>query len=182
MTENGQEAQVKFEVRLGAKDLMDFKAYHNYHSLGGVAALLFGIIALVICEVSVNRVNISYTLMMGFFGIFFTVYTPVGMWMKARQQIKNVDAFKQPLSYTVTNEKIIVEQGEIHEELLWSDIYRIKCTGKSLILYITAVRANILPLRELGGCTEAFLKIAGEQLKPFQLKLNAAKAIEKSRR
>ena len=88
-----QEQRVEFETRIGAKELMDFKIYHNYHSVSGIASLLFGIIALVICIVSINRVNISYTLMMGFFGLFFTVYTPIGMKRKVNKQIKTVPAF-----------------------------------------------------------------------------------------
>ena len=40
-----QEQRVEFETRIGAKELMDFKIYHNYHSVSGIASLLFGIIA-----------------------------------------------------------------------------------------------------------------------------------------
>lgn len=90
-----QEQRVEFETRIGAKELMDFKIYHNYHSVSGIASLLFGIIALVICIVSINRVNISYTLMMGFLDFFFTVYTPIGMKRKVNKQIKTVPAFAE---------------------------------------------------------------------------------------
>lgn len=97
-----QGLQVQFETQVTEQDLMNFKLYHNYHSVGGVAGLLFGIVALIICVVSVGQVNISYTLMMGFFGLFFTVYTPIGMKLKVKQQMKTVAAFKEPVRYTVT--------------------------------------------------------------------------------
>ena len=139
---------------------MNFKLYHNYHSVGGVAGLLFGIVALIICVVSVGQVNISYTLMMGFFGLFFTVYTPIGMKLKVKQQMK-----------TVAEEKILLQQGAVTEEMLWEDIFKIKCTGKSLVLYITSVRANIIPLRDIGDELDAFLTIAEKKLKPFQIKV-----------
>ena len=71
-----QGLQVQFETQVTEQDLMNFKLYHNYHSVGGVAGLLFGIVALIICVVSVGQVNISYTLMMGYLGLFITVYTP----------------------------------------------------------------------------------------------------------
>ena len=58
-----QGLQVQFETQVTEQDLMNFKLYHNYHSVGGVAGLLFGIVALIICVVSVGQVNISYTLM-----------------------------------------------------------------------------------------------------------------------
>lgn len=175
-----QEQRVEFETRIGEKELMDFKIYHNYHSVSGIASLLFGIIALVICIVSINRVNISYTLMMGFFGLFFTVYTPIGMKRKVNKQIKTVPAFAEPVKYVITPEKITLSQGEVSEELLWDDIFTIKCTGKSMILYITSVRANIIPLECLDRQqAENFIKIAREKLKPFQVKLNDASVINK---
>ena len=160
-----QGLQVQFETQVTEQDLMNFKLYHNYHSVGGVAGLLFGIVALIICVVSVGQVNISYTLMMGFFGLFFTVYTPIGMKLKVKQQMKTVAAFKEPVRYTVTEEKILLQQGAVTEEMLWEDIFKIKCTGKSLVLYITSVRANIIPLRDIGDELDAFLTIAEKKLK-----------------
>ena len=78
------------------------------------------------------------------------------------------------------SEKITLSQGEVSEELLWDDIFTIKCTGKSMILYITSVRANIIPLECLDRQqAENFIKIAREKLKPFQVKLNDASVINK---
>lgn len=171
--------RVEFETKVGEKDLMDFKLYHNYHSVSGIATVLFGIIAMVICIVSIGEVHISYTLMMGFFGLFFTVYTPIGMALKVRNQMKRVPSFREPVRYTVTAEKILLAQGDVKEELLWDDIFKIICTGKSIVLYITAVRANIIPLEALGEQAEAFLAIAKHCLRPFQIKLNEAQVIEK---
>ena len=39
-----QGLQVQFETQVTEQDLMNFKLYHNYHSVGGVAGLLFGIV------------------------------------------------------------------------------------------------------------------------------------------
>lgn len=179
MEESKTQLKAEFETKVEAKDLMDFKVYHNYHSVSGIAALIFGIIALIICVVSIGQVNIAYTLMMGFFGLFFTAYTPISMWVKVKKQMKKVPAFREPVKYTVTSEKIELTQGEIKEELLWDDIFKIICTGKSLVLYITAVRANIIPLESLGGSAQTFLEIARQKLRPFQVKVNEKKLIEK---
>lgn len=165
----------EFQTQITENDLMNFKLYHNYHSIGGVAGLLFGIIALFICVISVGQVNISYTLMMGFFGVFFTVYTPIGMKLKVKKQMKSVAAFKEPVCYTVTEEKIVLKQGDITEEMLWDDIFQIKFTGKSLVLYITSVRANIIPIRDIGKEAENFLDIAEKKLRPFQIKVKRSK-------
>ena len=172
-----EQEKVEFVTDIQMNDLMDFKIYHNYHSFSGLATVLFGIIMIVISCVSIGRFNIAYTLMTGFFGFFFTIYTPIGIYLKVKKQIKTIPAFKEPVKYTVTNEKIALSQGDITEDLLWSDIYKIKFTGKSMVLYITSVNANIIPLRCVDGCLKDFLEIIRKQLKPYQVKFSDKKVL-----
>ena len=54
-----------------------------------------------------------------------------------------------------------------------------KSTGKSIILYITAVRANVIPYRCLGDSAEGFIEMAEKKLSPYQIKLNKKNVIEK---
>lgn len=183
MADNNSQPVADFTAEVTQKDLMNFKLYHNYHSVGGVAGFLFGIIALIICVFSIaNNLNISYILMMGFFGLFFTVYTPIGMKLKVKSQIKQNPAFNTPIRYIVTPEKITLTMADVTEELAWDDIFRIKCTGRSLVLYVTAVRANIIPLQCIANQMETFIGIAETKLKPFQLKLNKQKVIEQAKK
>jgi len=177
-----KQEKVEFETDIQMRDLMDFKVYHNYHSVSGIATVLFGIIMLVISGVSIGRFNIAYTVMTGFFGLFFTVYTPIGMYLKVKQQMKSIQAFQESVHYIVTKEKITLSQGDISEDLLWNDVFKVKFTGKSLILYITSVRANIIPLRCIGDSAVDFLAIARKQLTPFQVKVNDAKMIASIKR
>ncbi len=179
-TEN-KRLKAEFETKVDAKDLMNFKMYHNYTSWSGVVSLLIGIIMLVICVITstYENANISFVLITGFFGLFFTVWTPIGMWLSVKKQMKKAEAFKEPIKYTVTSEKIVLSQGEIEEELSWDDIFKIKSTGRSIILYITAVRANVIPLRCIGGEAENFIKIARKKLRPFQVKINDKKLAQK---
>lgn len=184
--EENEQMKVEFESHVKEKDLMDFKIYHNYHSFSGIAGLIFGIIALVIFALTVTNdgVNISYKLMMLLFGFMFTVYTPISMKLKVKQQMKTVRALKEPVKYTVTEDKIVLEQGEITEDLLWDDVFKIKFTGKSMVMYLTAVRANIIPIKDMGVQTEKFVQIARKRLKPFQVKVNMDKvnrAVERNR-
>ena len=110
------------------------------------------------------------------------MYTPIGMKLKVNSQIKQNPAFNKPIRYVVTEDKITLTMGDVTEELMWDDIFRIKCTGRSLVLYITSVRANIIPLKCIGNQMEAFLNIANKKLKPFQLKLNQQKVIESAKK
>lgn len=182
--EDQTQMKAEFETRVTEKDLMNFKIFHNYHSFGGVMGLLFGIVAFVIfvLTVSNNQVNISYKLMMLFFCGMFTIYTPISMKLKVKQQMKLVKAFQEPVKYTVTEEKMVLSQGEVFEDLLWDDIYKIKFTGKSIVLYLTAVRANVIPIGCLGDQLEPFMDIAEKKLKPFQIKVDMEKAKKAAKR
>jgi hypothetical protein len=114
--------------------------------------------------------------MMAFFGLFFTVYTPIGMKRKVRRQMKEQEA--AAVTYTVTEDGIVVSQSEEHANLPWEEVFRLKATGSSLILYITSVRANIIPFRCLGDDAQGFLEIAESKLTPYQIKLNRRKVIK----
>ncbi len=181
-TEN-KRLEAEFETKVEAKDLMNFKVYHNYTSFSGIMSLMIGVLMLTLCAVALSyeNANVSYILITGFFGLFFTVWTPVGMWLSVRKQMKKAEAFKEPIKYTVTGEKIVLSQGEIQEELSWDDIFKIKSTGSSIILYITTVRANVIPLRCIGAEAEAFIAVARKKLRPFQVKINDKKVIQKAK-
>ncbi|MGN0317918.1 MAG: YcxB family protein [Lachnospira sp.] len=166
--------KIEFDTQVNARDLFDFKVYHYYHSSGGIFGTLFGIIAVVICVISVGRTNISYTLMMGLFAVMFTVYPPISMLLKSRQQVKK-GIFDKPVHYSVTKEGITLSQEELSENVGWDEIYKIKFTGKSLILYISALRANVLPLRNLGDKAKDFVSLAKQELQPFQVKVKESK-------
>lgn len=179
MEESKKCAEVSFETLVTQRDLMNFKLYHNYHSFSGITSLIFGIICLVICKASFGIYSSAYTLMMAFFAFFFTVYTPIGMYTKVRKQMKNVKAFSEPLKYTVTEDKIVLSQNDVTEELMWEDIFKVKAMGSGLILYVTSVRANVIPFRCLGDEAEGFLDIAQKKLTPFQIKVSRRKVIER---
>ena len=166
---------IEFDSKVTQEDLMNFKVYHNYHSVSGVAALIFGILSLLICIISIGQVNISYTLMMGFFGLFFTVYTPISMKLKVKKQMKKIKSFDEPVHYVISEEGFKLSQNDISEELKWEDIFKITFTGKCFILYITTIKANVISLKDMNGQGEAFLEIASKQLKPFQIKVNKKK-------
>ena len=55
-------------------------------------------------------------------------------------------------------DKIIVSQGDMSEELAWEQIYKIRFTGSNLILYLSSVRANVLTVNSMGEAAVPLLK------------------------
>ena len=94
--------------------------------------------------------------------------------LAARKQSK-LDIFTKPMHYQVSPDKITLSQGELTEDLSWDNIYKIKFSGRNLLVYINTSRANILTLETMGTNALNFVDIAKEKLKPFQVKVNKQK-------
>ena len=107
--------------------------------------------------------------------MFFFFYPIVNMRLGTKKQMKTVAAFKKPMHYSAGEDKIIVSQGDMSEELAWEQIYKIRFTGSNLILYLSSVRANVLTVNSMGEAAVPFVKMCQKKLKPFQVKVNMDK-------
>lgn len=142
---------VTFQVSITGKDMFDYNVYHNYRHFQGIISLLLGIVMLVVCVMAVRADgNISYILITGFLGLFFTVITPVRIYFKSIQQVKLTPSFRKPIRYTVSTEELVIEQDDAKAVLPMAEIVKAVDTGKSIVLYVSSIRAYIFPKRELG--------------------------------
>lgn len=142
---------VTFEVMITGKDMFDYNVYHNYRNFQGIISLLLGIVLLVVCLTSIGTdANISYILITGFLGLFFTVITPFRIYLKSIQQVKLTPSFRKPIKYTLSETELIIEQEDARASIPMEEIIKAADTGKSIVLYVSSVRAYIFPKRELG--------------------------------
>ena len=170
------EDRIEFDSVITEKALNDFKMYHVFHNVGGVFGYVFAAFAIVMCVLGVIfKMSPKYIVMMGLFGVFFFFYPIVNMRLGTKKQMKTVAAFKKPMHYSAGEDKIIVSQGDMSEELAWEQIYKIRFTGSNLILYLSSVRANVLTVNSMGEAAVPFVLMCQKKLKPFQVKVNMDK-------
>lgn len=142
---------VTFEVTINSSDMFDYNVYHNYRHFQGIMSLLLGVVMLVVCIMSAcARANISYVLITGFLGLFFTIITPLRIYLKSVQQVKTTPSFQKPIRYTISETELVIEQDEARAAIPAEEIIKAVDTGKSIVLYISSLRAYILPKREIG--------------------------------
>ena len=165
---------IEFDSKVTKKDLQNFKFYHNYHSFGGCFGLIAGIIFFVFCFISYGKTTLTYTLMLALFGVMFAIYPILNIVLTSGRQSK-LEVFANPMHYVVSADKITLTQGELTEDLTWDNIYKIKFSGKNLLIYVTNTRANILTVESMGSKAVDFVEIAKSKLKPFQIKVNKSK-------
>lgn len=142
---------VTFEVSITGKDMFDYNIYHNYRHFQGILSFFLGVVMLVISVMSHKAgAQLSYVLITGFLGLWFTVVTPLRIWLKSYQQVKLTPSFRKPICYTLTEKELIIEQDGAEAALKLEGAPKVVDTGKSIVLYVSSVRAYIFPKRELG--------------------------------
>ena len=141
--------ELEFDVKIDAKVLYDYMLHHTYTSFQGVLGTAVGALMLV------GFAATNYIIwLIG--GIVLLAYLPWSLFLRSRQQMMNTPAFRQPLHYRMTEEGVEISQGEIKEFQKWENMVKAASTGKSIILYTSAVNASIFPRADLGE-KQAFL-------------------------
>lgn len=142
---------IEFDVTITAKDMYNYNVYHNYRNFNGIMGIIIGVICLCLCVAgAMNEANISYVLLMGFFGLFCTVITPVRIYLSSVRQVSMTPSFKKPLHYEVSDKTITISQDGQQAAFPIQEVWKVVDTGKSIVIYVNRVRAYIFPKRDLG--------------------------------
>ena len=120
------EKSIKFDVKVGVKELYFFLLHYNYASVNGAISLLLSLVSL---GVFVFRLQYEWSTSNWFFlaiGLLFTVVQPVLLLkMAVTQKIKN-PSMNDPLEYELREDGILLRQNDLSNE-----IRKIKIMDKS---------------------------------------------------
>ncbi|WP_461810551.1 YcxB family protein [Faecalimonas sp.] len=141
---------VKFNVKMTDKIMYDFLLYHNYTSMTGLVGAILGILLLGVAVMKGAAGDIQTAILFFAISIFVLMSTPMTLKATAKNQVKNTPMFQEPLEYEISEEGIMVSQNEESALNEWKEFEKVISTSKSLILYITRVRAIILPREAMG--------------------------------
>lgn len=141
---------VKFNVKMTDKIMYDFLLYHNYTSMTGLVGAILGVLLLGVAVMKGTAGDIQTAILFFAISIFVLMSTPMTLKATAKNQVKNTPMFQEPLEYEISDEGIMVSQNEESALNEWKEFEKIISTSKSLILYITRVRAIILPRESMG--------------------------------
>lgn len=161
--------EVKFSVQMNTLYMFDFLYWHSYHGVTGIInyALSFAGIAALIA--GFGRGNPMVTVMLLVLALLFTVINPVSLLFKAARQVKKSPLFAKPLEYHFHKEGFSISQEEKTDSAKWEAIVFIRETGKSIILYLGAANALVLPKKDIGNQLADLKALLREEL-PQQAK------------
>lgn len=149
--------KLEIETKINVAELYEFTINHNYKSFHGIVSLLFSIASAVGAVVFWDRLSIMNRVLIILFALMFTVFEPVGCYIKVCKQVKN--AFSQPIKYIFDKNGLKIVQGEASAQCQWHEIMKVTSTKNLVNVYTTPVRAFILPKKDIGQQFEDLKKL-----------------------
>ena len=130
--------------------MFDFLYWHSYHGITGIInyALSFAGVAALIA--GFGKGNTVVTIMLVALAALFTVINPLSLLYKAARQVKKSPMFAKPLYYKFDTRGFSISQDNNSDSAEWNTVVLIRETGMSIILYMGAANALILPKKEIG--------------------------------
>lgn len=143
--------EVKFSVQMKTVYMFDFLYWHSYHGITGIInyALSFAGVAALLA--GFGKDNTMVTVMLVALASLFTVINPLLLLYKAARQVKKAPMFEKPLLYKFDTREFSISQDSNSDSAKWDSVVFIRETGKSIILYMGASNALVLPKKEIGN-------------------------------
>ncbi len=138
---------MKADVRLDKMDLFRFMFYHMYMRPTGLIYLLVGMGALAAGIWFLSSGNGSGVFLIVISAVYF-VLQPLFLYMKAAQQSRQ-EVLQRNTVYLIDGTGLHAFQGADSSSLPWDKVYKAVVFAGELIIYMTDVRANIIPIRTI---------------------------------
>lgn len=136
--------EIRGKVKLEKKDLFLFLLHHMYFNTTGIiysAIAVFAFAGGIYYLVNGNRSGVYLLLI----SLVYFVLMPLMLYRKAVDQSKN-EILSKETSYILNEEGIhAFQEGREPSDAPWQDITRIVYFAGEFFIYISRVRANILP-------------------------------------
>ncbi len=166
----GKVMTMKVEVQMTAKIMYNFMLHHTYTRLGGILTVCFGIVCIVFGINSIGEGASNTTLVYFLLGGLFVVGNPIMLWSTARKQVKRTPSFQKPLCYEFTSEGVTIQQDENNELIQWNQIQKVTTTPTLVLVYVSRVRAFILPKEVFKEQYLDFVKMVSTNVEPSRVK------------
>ncbi len=162
---------IKFEVKMTTKSMYDFMLYHNYTHLSGLGGAILGVIGLWIGISNATKGNAQAAIVGFAVAALFLIMTPWSTRQTAKRQVTTTEMFQKPLEYELHEEGITVRQDEAEVTNKWEDVVKVVSTNQSILVYVTRMRALILPKECLGAQYGNVVKMISTHVAPKKVNI-----------
>ena len=142
--------EIRFTVLMKFSNMYDFLLHYNYKGFAGMVGPVFSLVALGALCASYSVLTRGQIILLILASLLFTVINPLLLLLKAAKQIKLNPTFRDPITYILDDEKITVHQNEEQLPISWKDVREAEETRCNIIIYLSKVRAFVLPKESMG--------------------------------
>lgn len=135
---------IDFTVTMKTKYLFEFLYVNSYSGFRGIINYSFSAVAIVALCFGYGSTPLSLAALL-LLASMYTVIDPMLLLFKAWRQIKLSPAFKKPVTYSFSKEKITLTQGEESQDAGWDMVLLAKEVIGSIYLFTGNNNAVILP-------------------------------------
>lgn len=100
----------EFHIQLKRKDLFSYKMYQVIHSFQGLLAIVFFLMLLFIVFATFGKIGLLYSVLYIFSAIIVIAYFPLIMFLQAKAEIQNLDKYKRPFDFFLSNDGVRIKQ------------------------------------------------------------------------
>ena len=143
--------EIKITVQMTTAYLFDFLYWHSYHGVTGIVNYALSFAGIAALAAGFGKGNVTVTALLVLLALLFTVINPLSLLYKASRQIKRTPMFQKPLHYKFNEAGFSISQESTSDSAKWETVMFLRETGKSIILYMGAAKALVLPKTEFGS-------------------------------
>lgn len=159
------------EVKIKVGDMYNFFMYHTYSRVSGIMSIIFGLAMFGLLAYSYKEISQGQSYLYFLFALFFLLFNPINFYARAIKQVKTNPTFNEPITYVFGREGITTQQNKESATVKWSDVQKVVSSGRSIIIYLSKVRASIVPKNAIGENYEVLVDMLQKNLEPSKLKL-----------
>lgn len=144
------EKKVTVSVQMKTAYMFDFLYWHSYGGMMGIINYGFSLAAVAALFFGFGKGDTLATVALIVLALLFTVINPLLLLRRAARQIKRTPMFHKPIEYSFDEKGFAVTQDGETGEAEWAEVVLVRETKKTLVLYLGAANAIVLPKEECG--------------------------------
>ncbi len=156
--------EVKIKTDITEKDMFCFLINNTYRKLSGIIWIVFSLIVVGVTIYTWGDVELSNSILLIVLASLYTIINPALLYLKAKKQVRKNESFTEPLYYTLNNNGITVSQNDSTAEIKWDEIWKTVKYGSQAVIYVSTIRAFILPDRCIGDNYNTLVDITSKAL------------------
>lgn len=160
---------MEIKADIGTKELFEFTMYSNYKCIRGVVSTLFSVAAGIGAIIYWQQFSNGQRALMILFTLMFTVIVPLEYYIRSVRQVKK--KFQKPYIYTFETDGIMIRLEEEEAKCQWQDIMKVVATKNLVVIYLSPVRAFILPKTNIGSQYDTLKSLLKEKTSCYKFKM-----------